>query len=603
MAIVARFLREASSITIPVLLACALACGMVGCGDENAAGKAPADALAADSAEVAGGPCAGKADGAACDDGDLCTSGDACKAGLCQGQPLACTAPVASGCTAGCDAKLGCVVKAPAGGCKIDDLCVAGGGLKPGSKCLTCIAAVSALAWTPTATACDDNNPCTTDVCLADGTCDYKDGTGACEDGNPCTAGDACEAGVCKKGKAKTACDDGNPCTKEVCIVDKGGCVAALDPLACDDKKPCTVDSCEAITGCAHKDLKAGDPCSAGDPCVTGQTCDKSLTCQGGGPLGCDDGNGCTNDSCKVGKGCVHTINKAPCDDGESCTTPDICTGGTCIGITTKSCPDCTKTYGASAAKLTVFQIGSSGQPGQGIDVDGKPDTCAPSTGCSGGINNALSVLAFFINKPLIAAVADGTLSYVAELEGYKGPEQAFTLNLYYAVLAPSSVAAGCNPQAQSCAWWVSKQALTAGCTAKFTFKNAVIKDGKLVAGGPDTLFAMDADLLGAKNATLYVKGARIEATVVFAKDGKTIESVLGILGGAVPKTAVIDIINSLDSKLFAQFSLTKGEVLALVDTVLELDIDTDGDGEGDAASIGLRFAGIGAALVGTDND
>ena len=49
-------------------------------------------------------------------------------------------------------------------------------------------------------------------------------------------------------------------------------------------------------------------------------------------PLGCDDGNSCTDDACDPVVGCVHTNSTAACTDGNACTTNDRCTGGTCVG-------------------------------------------------------------------------------------------------------------------------------------------------------------------------------------------------------------------------------------------------------------------------------
>ena len=225
----------------------------------------------------------------------------------------------------------------------------------------------------------------------------------------------------------------------------------------------------------------------------------------------------------------MHAINKLPCDDNLPCTSPDLCTGGACAGVKTGSCPVCEKFFGSVAGKLTVFQIGATGHPGEGSDVDGKPDTCAPSSGCSAGVDNAASALAFFINKPLINAVNEGTFSFVAEFDGYQGEDKEFTLNLYQASQKPGT--AGCKPQSEVCTWLVSQAAMSGDCKPKFSFKKAKVSKGKLVAGGADTLFAMDADLLGAKNTTLYVKGARIEATVAFTADG-SLAAMQGTPGG-----------------------------------------------------------------------
>jgi hypothetical protein len=57
-----------------------------------------------------------------------------------------------------------------------------------------------------------------------------------------------------------------------------------------------------------------------------------SGTCQPGVPAVCDDGNGCTDDSCHPTLGCQHAPNTNACDDGSACTTLDACSGGECLG-------------------------------------------------------------------------------------------------------------------------------------------------------------------------------------------------------------------------------------------------------------------------------
>ncbi len=74
---------------------------------------------------------------------------------------------------------------------------------------------------------CNDNDQCTEDKCASDtGKCDNTKKVGSCDDGNKCTVGDACgdAAGkyVCVPGSDGPKCDDDNPCTDDVCKTDKG---------------------------------------------------------------------------------------------------------------------------------------------------------------------------------------------------------------------------------------------------------------------------------------------------------------------------------------------------------------------------------------------
>ncbi len=519
---------------------CIWASATPACSD-SAPGKP--DALAGDATADTVTLCTAKSPvGQICDDGNPCTTGDACASSKCIGTLKSCEDKLS--CTQDNCAMTGqCEHVVLLGWCTIGGACFADGSPKPGDACRRCSSKQSAVDFSIAAT--------------------------ACEDGNACTTAEACDLA--------------------------GACTGTL--ISCDDKNPCTQDACEAKAGCTHK-VTSG-PCSDSNPCSVGDLCDGSTCKAGTGTLGCEDNNACTDDSCKGGKGCVHTATKAPCNDGEACTTPDTCTGGACVGIKTSMCPKCNNLFGGTSGKLTQFQIGGSGAPGDGIDVDGDPTTCAPLANCSGGIDNAAAVLSGFINKVLISGVTTGSLTFVAEFAGYAGEGVPFTLNLYYAEMLNESQLAGCKPQADVCKWLIGQSALTGQCKPKFSFADAMVKNGKLTAGTKNTLFAMDADLIGAKNATLYVKGARIQGEVTFAPGTQQIAGMQGVLGGAVPQSAVLDMLGALKDGAFAESGLTKDQVIQLVTQLLETDIDVDGDDIKESASIGIRFSAVGAILVG----
>ncbi len=566
---------------------------------------------------------AADADGAACDDGDVCTSGDVCVAGECAGSPDACDDDL--DCTAdSCASSSGCQHAVGEGFCLIDGACVGDGIERVDPPCALCDVLARTDAWTPKAGAvcndgdpctqddacdvagacsgaaasCDDNNPCTFDGCLAGQGCTHDAVSAACSDDDPCTLGDACDGGSCVPGKQKKVCDDGNPCTADTCDPQLD-CQSVADPGACDDGNPCTTDACSPTSGCSHVDKSASDPCSTGDACIVGQTCSATLLCVGGKATDCDDSNACTVDTCDSAKGCNSKLtDKLSCDDGFACTTADQCTGGVCIGLKTSACPTCTNKFDAVAAKLVDFQFGESGTPGNGIDVDDDPKTCAPQGDCSDGVDNAMSAVGLLVNGPLDNSVKDGTLSFVAEFAGWQGEGKPFTLNMYYAVQTEASVAAGCQPLADVCHWYITQGALGPSCEAKVTFSNAMVKEGKITAGGAGEIFAMEADLIGGGDSTLYVQGARVEGTVTMTADGKAIDNILGVLGGAVPMTVIISVFNSLPEDAFPP-GIGKQGALNLLQLLVEPDVDIDGDGKKESASIGLRFSAIGAVIDG----
>lgn len=145
---------------------------------------------------------------------------------------------------------------------------------------------------------CDDRNPCTDDVCSADGhACSHKPNSLPCDDGSDEAD---CTVGVCSDGK----------------------CVSR--PRRCEERLPCT------------------PPCSSSDVCVNGactpkcdnaSNCSSGFACRDGGCQDgcflddeCDDGNECTDDRCQDNATCSHTPNNANCENGSS-----ICCSGRCF--------------------------------------------------------------------------------------------------------------------------------------------------------------------------------------------------------------------------------------------------------------------------------
>ena len=104
-----------------------------------------------------------------------------------------------------------------------DDLGGDGGTLNSWSLDVTTITCGSVGGCTPGS--CDDENPCTDDVCnTSSGQCVFTP-----DDTNECTDGDACTDDAC----------------------DAGDCVST--PISCDDDDCCTIDSCDPDSGCVNE--------------------------------------------------------------------------------------------------------------------------------------------------------------------------------------------------------------------------------------------------------------------------------------------------------------------------------------------------------------
>lgn len=521
------------------------------------------------------------ADGGACDEGDRCVTNGHCVAGACRGEAVTCTGDGPCS-VAFCDPAIGCGSD-PLAGISCDDL-------DPCTATDTCVEGVCVGAGDP----CDDGDPCTDDSCDAAG-CHHAPRLGACDDGDPCTVGETCQAsGVCSGGEPN-ACDDGNVCTIDVCDGDVGCvhlptetpcCVGAAS--VCDDGNPCTRDLCDPLTAaCSHEQTDDacddGNACTVGDACVAGQ-------CRGGA-RDCDDGNPCTDDACTPAVGCVHDpATGGSCDDGRACSTGDTCEHGLCRGDA--SACSCEPTLDGDAVKFTSVLLGGGGHAGEALDVDLDPTTCAPSSGCEGGYDNTLGILAGFANDPIAEAVEAGGLTLVATFDtAAAGPVR---VSIFQAERAPTN--ASCDVQAQTCDWLVDRAFLDPETCEAIAALAGTRTGGRIVAGGPSSTLPFSIPLSATASLQVTVVNVRLELDVTVT--GGQVSAAQGVLGGAVPKSQLLAAVAALPDGSLPP-PLTKETVTGLIDTLVQNDIDSDGDGVKDAASIGIVLVARDANVVG----
>ena len=451
--------------------------------------------------------------------------------------------------------------------CLINGVCRDPGESHPSNPCLLCDPVVDPMKWTPLASdsACNDDNACTTnDHCQ----------------GNDCVSNDS------------LVCDDGDACTEDTCNPAKGcefppiqsPCCDATTAL-CDDENPCTTDFCDESTlQCEN------EPNSA--PCDDGDLCTWKDTCSGGSCMGtvkkCDDTTPCTLDLCDPKKGCQYQALDGPaCDDGLDCSTDDVCMGGTCVG-NTSNC-SCLPSFG-DAVKATSIQMGNGGHAGEGLDIDQKPSTCAPASGCSGGIDNALGVLSTVVNPAFVEQFQAGIGMLLMEFLNTQS-SNSFQLALYGGALDPANT--GCNFQQSKCDYLADSDMLDSQTCAPKAALPATLTGNTVQAGSTTSTFPFKSAIDGDTYLEIDVHMVRVNGKVTWL--GDQVQTFTGLVGGAIRKDELIAGLVTIPAD---QMPVDKNIVIGLIN-FLTADIDTDNDGVKDALSVGLKVHAIDATITG----
>ncbi|GJM23779.1 MAG: hypothetical protein DHS20C16_01940 [Phycisphaerae bacterium] len=346
-----------------------------------------------------GGPCSACqcTSDPACDNGQFCDGDETCDAfGIC-----------VSGTAVNCDDSVGCTNDSCNEGTDSCDNIVNDGNCDDGLYCdgaETCDALLDCQAGTPVD--CDDGVGCTDDSCNeGSDSCDNIANDGNCDNGQFCDGAETCDAvqdcqggsdpcsgqlcdevgDVCVDCLGDGDCDDGVFCNgAETCFA--GACVAGT-PIDCDDGIGCTDDSCNEGTDFCDNVVNDAN-CDNSLYCDGVETCDALLDCQAGTSVDCDDGVSCTDDSCNEGtETCDNVTNDSNCDndlfcDGaETCDALLDCQAGTPVNCDDGvGCTDDACNEGADSCDHVTNDINCD----NGLFCDGA-ETCDASLDCQSG--------------------------------------------------------------------------------------------------------------------------------------------------------------------------------------------------------------------------
>jgi hypothetical protein len=282
--------------------------------------------------------------GTECQDGDICTVADHCTDGVCGGTPVVCED--GNPCTDDECGEAGCVFPFNQDDCDDGDPCTVADECKEG----VCAGVPVSCDCTGDADclALEDGDVCNGTLVCAAGTlpfqCKVKPGSVvSCP--QPTGVDAVCLSALCDKVTGQCslvpanegkACDDVDACTAgDHCA--SGVCMPGL-AVNCNDGNGCTDDTCDPASGCVV--VPNVLECDDGSACTVGDVCFEAQCTSGAVALSCDDGNPCTDDACDPKKGCLHGANSAGCDDGSACTLGDHCVGGVCSYESLLQCDD-----------------------------------------------------------------------------------------------------------------------------------------------------------------------------------------------------------------------------------------------------------------------
>lgn len=269
------------------------------------------------------------------------------------------------------------------------------------------------------APSCNDGVPCTLDFCNPNtDSCDHAPENFGCVDGDFCNGVEYCHPLLdCQPGTPPD-CDDGVACTVDSCNESTDGCDHTPDdnacsngqfcdgvelchpingcqpgtPPNCNDGVACTIDACDEFNDvCTHTPDDA--PCNDQQFCNGVEYCDPLAGCRAGTPPNCDDGVGCTVDSCdEAGDTCVHMPNDAACDDLQHCNGVEFCDPlNDCQPGTPPNCDDgvaCT-VDSCDEASDTCLHDPDHDFCDNPLFCDGD-EFCDPQLGCQDGPNPCL---------------------------------------------------------------------------------------------------------------------------------------------------------------------------------------------------------------------
>ncbi|MBW2263662.1 MAG: hypothetical protein JRG91_16995 [Deltaproteobacteria bacterium] len=245
---------------------------------------------------------------------------------------------------------------------------------------------------------------------------------------------------------------------------------------------------------------------------------------------------------------------------------------------------------------MRSFSLGEDGHPGSGLDLDGNPSTCSPSSNCSGGIDNGFYGLGSLANAYLPGGANGAETHIVVDLAGYSETGCPFAMNFFAGTLTTSypsdcesePVPVDCCPASIECDFTVPAGNFDADCRAVSTMGGMWVV-GTDFRGGPiPGVYYLMLSVVGLDLLT-PVHEARMVGTVTTA--GGVPSRLQGIIGGYIREDEYLAAFEAIHADDYPFPG--KEAVIQLMRDLYDADLihndrDLDGDTVLDAGSVGI---------------
>ena len=455
-----------------------------------------------------------------------------------------------------------------------------------------------------------DENACQKECegrCGPSGECDC----GGCDAGQGCHNGSctACEV-LCVKNSCGniSGCDCGECAEDLVCYYHLcRSCEEVCGGKECGDRYSCNCGSCPENHTCHPVDAvcKCNPTCEFpdGKPYQCG-----SNGCDGQCGTSCSYGN-CIDHKCVCQPACAEPETGAPYDCGPDgcgstcgvCSSDDWCVEHLCAA----PCDLSGAAFSQYATKAYHLSLGAGGVPGEALDVDSNPETCAPQQGCEAGLDNGLSLFFGQLSQFLdinteFAQWLDGDLFLILELLEPVDDGNPFVMRLYHGQKAFAD--GECYHQSQKCNYYMSVDSFDPfTCEPYNSFDNAVIDNGRLKAGGPDCSVKLLFHSASGMWVETTVHNVTLEADVF--QEQTDVGLLNGVIGGVVGKQALADALYHLLGEQVGGIGVSSAFFSSWLQQFLIPDFDLDSDGTAESLSFGIKFESLPANIEGVSTD